>query len=750
MGRDDRKEVPVLHVIPGEPLELPLSPYVSTYLRQFGTRKEPQREQRGRLGARSRSQQRTASVGLPASRSPSPETPADAGNEELHPCLRRAQIRAPSPAAVAPFRNAGSRFSEWPAAPPAIGEHDALPMGRTGATAAVKGLREQLRVPSPRLELTNIKGDELPKIKGDGSGRTKPKRSKAAEVLQPTIESGRHSAPPGEYMEYVPPSSMGDAYLPIDLWNNVVARKVDLDPLPHFQRGSVDFNAMVRPFNRLKTRQYMNSTVRPMMERVPKERVPKEPRDLSPQRKPGFAAIFEEGREAAAQAIRPDAPPSRVEASLLKEALETMTNNIKNKKGEEPRHLARHAAIRGNIEQVATNLEPELYVLDLIMTEVVKQTNIACRERGSVLESIRLRFLEAFSTAVLSISRACSDMDHIAEENEMLASKVAPLQQQSEELNGKVEALEHANAGLQSKVDELTETLETLRRSYQHAMDEDHEGSTLKEQQANQLMREANSMREMLQGKLSILNSQLAQQDANKEVLLMQIKQLEDRVRRDAGKIEYLGQTVAEYKIRLAWTRCLVWARRTKRETVDAETQDGEGLPEVGGISMSRLPSTVRPSTRGSETFSRNVNRDEERAKVVTKESFKGLVIAYSAFWAGVVMQAEQMDFTLRPHLQMTKKELLELIAKTYSEKILAGCPLVHRICPFSAWKFSSACTRVERGCIICVLVSLSVPVCVRAHVKTNRTCTAVFCICSYGSRVSRRVVSRIYYKSYV
>ena len=158
---------------------------------------------------------------------------------------------------------------------------------------------------------------------------------------------------------------MGDAYLPIDLWNNVVARNVDLDPLPHFQRGSVNFNAMVRPFNRLKTRQYMNSTVLPMIERVPKERVPKQPSDSSPQRKPGFAAIFEEGREAAAQAIRPDAPPSRVEASLLKEALETMTNNIKNKQGEEPRHLARHAAIRGNIEQVATNLEPELYVRPL-------------------------------------------------------------------------------------------------------------------------------------------------------------------------------------------------------------------------------------------------------------------------------------------------------------------------------------------------------------------------------------------------
>lgn len=180
-------------------------------------------------------------------------------------------------------------------------------------------------------------------------------------------------------------------------------------------------------------------------------------------------------------------------------------------------------------------------------------------------------------------------------------------------------------------------------------------------------------MREMLQGKLRVLNAQLSQQDANKEVMHLQIQQLEDRVRRDAEKLEFLGQTVAEYKIRLAWTRVLAWARRTKKETADAETQDGEGLPEVSSIS--RLPSTVRPSTRGSETFGRTLSKDEERARVVTKESLKGQVIAYSAFWAGVVMQAEQMDFNLRPHLQMTKKELLELIAKTYSEKILAGCP---------------------------------------------------------------------------
>ena len=722
MGRDeDEQAVHVLHVRPGEPLELPLSPYVSTYLAQFGTRKPPAARpsrQRGRTGSRSRSRQRTASAGFGGDRSPSPETPAldaadpdpDAESEDQREALPFARVvhagAAALPvgtAAIAPFRNDGMRFNEWPAAAPAIGERDASPVGRTGVTAAVKGLREQLRVPSPRLELPSIAGDE------SGVSRAKPKRTKAAAVPQPATESGRHSAPPGE-LHYAPPSSLGDAYLPIDLWNNVVARKVDLDPLPHFQRGSASFNAMARPFNRLRTRQYMSTSLRPMIEKVPKERVPVEPREASPREKLAYAALFEEGREAAAQATRPDAPPSRLEASLLKKALETMTNNIKNEKGEEPRHLARQAAIRGQIEQVSTKLEPELYVLDMIMSEVVKQTNLACRERGSVLESIRLRFLEAFSTASLCISRACSDMDHIAEESEMVAGKMAPLQQLNEELSGKVEALEHANAGLHSKVDELTETLESLRRSYQVAIDEDQEGTSLKEQQANQLIKEANSMREMLQGKLRVLNAQLSQQDANKEVMHLQIQQLEDRVRRDAEKLEFLGQTVAEYKIRLAWTRVLAWARRTKKETADAETQDGEGLPEVSSIS--RLPSTVRPSTRGSETFGRTLSKDEERARVVTKESLKGQVIAYSAFWAGVVMQAEQMDFNLRPHLQMTKKELLELIAKTYSEKILAGCPMDECTCvvlQVFAFSVQALAPVRQRACRVCMPVGVSV-----------------------------------------
>ena len=126
---------------------------------------------------------------------------------------------------------------------------------------------------------------------------------------------------------------MGDSYLPIDLWNNVVARNVDFDPQPHFQH----FNAMLRPFNRLKMRQYVNSTVRPMLGKVSKDsKDTLLPRSM--RRKPEYGAIFEEGREAASQAVRPEAPPSRLEASLLKDALDKMTENIKNAKGEEPRH----------------------------------------------------------------------------------------------------------------------------------------------------------------------------------------------------------------------------------------------------------------------------------------------------------------------------------------------------------------------------------------------------------------------------
>lgn len=65
------------------------------------------------------------------------------------------------------------------------------------------------------------------------------------------------------------------------------------------------------------------------------------------------------------------------------------------------------------------------------------------------------------------------------------------------------------------------------------------------------------------------------------DVLRMQIQELEERVRRDAERLDFMGQTVAQYKVRLAWTRVMVWAKKSKNEKVDAETQDGQGLPEV-------------------------------------------------------------------------------------------------------------------------------------------------------------------------
>ena len=114
----------------------------------------------------------------------------------------------------------------------------------------------------------------------------------------------------------------------------------------------------------------------------------------------------------------------------------------------------------------------------------------------------------------------------------------------------------------------------------------------------------------------------------------MQIEQLEDRVRRDAEKIEFLGQNIAQYKVRLAWTQVIAWARRTKNPMVDAETQDGQGLPEAEGLV--RRPSTYRPATVMSNgTVIAGPITDKKKA--VTKEMFAGQVVAYSAFWGGVV-----------------------------------------------------------------------------------------------------------------
>ena len=572
-----------------------------------------------------------------------------------------------SMAAVAPFLNDG---------PPPVSK---------GAAGSLKEMRDLLRVSSPRLVLPSINDDSTGLSSGTSQKvkRNKPKHSKAVAV--PNTESGRHSAPPGDYSaEYIRSSEMGCGYLPMDLWNNVVARNVDVDPQPHFGsqhfgRNFSGFDAMVRPFQRLKMRQYMKSTLRPMVDKVSKEsRIsPERSRpEISPlaestvRRKQPCGSIFEEGREAASQALRPEAPPSRLEASLLKEALDTMTNNIKNENGEEPRHLARQAAVRGNFEQVSTNMEPEIYVLDIVLSELVKQENASCKERGSVLETIRQRLLDLFSTATLAMNHACSDMDHITEENTNISQYIEPLKEENAELHRKIEELESDKKSMKCKISELTETIEKLSRSNEETQNEEHQGATVREQQAHKLMKEANEMRDMLQSKVTILNAQLRQQDANMDVLRMQIQQLEDRVRRDVENIEFLGLVVAQYKVRLAWTRVMAWARRTKKPTAEAETQDGQGLPDAEGIG--RRPSVNNQTYRSAHAPSEYGSIKDARKQVVTKETLQGVVIAYSSFWAGVVQQASRMDFTLHPHLQMTRKELLDLIATTYSEKILA------------------------------------------------------------------------------
>jgi len=655
-------------------VELPLSPFVSTYLQEFaaGRRSAASGGEEGAAQGRGR---RHHSQG----KNEAPRLSSHAGGRDSAETFGRARQLSPDepdlseragetpwpkpitpvkPTAVAPFRNDGERpFNEWPAVRMGVEERHVQIQDETRDYGRRRGASPSR---SPRLALPSITGGEG----GRKGTNVKLKRAKASSAA---TESGRHSAPPGHHAPemYVPPPSVGDSYLPMDLWNNVVARNVDFNPQPHFQH----FNAMLRPFNRLKMRQYMNSTVRPMLGKVSKETKDTLPRSI--RRKPEYGAVFEEGRAAASQAVRPEAPPSRLEASLLKEALDRMTENIKNAKGEEPRHLAREAAVRGSIDQVSPNLEPELYVLDIILSELVKQESLSCRERGSILETIRLRILEGFSTATLSIARACSDIEYMTQQNEMIADEITPLRQENKSLEFRIEELERENSSLKEKVREMQDKTQTLERPksahrYEHEERELH---------GERLVKEANDMRDMLQSKLSTLNAQLQQKDAARDVMRVQIHELEERVRRDAASLEFMGQTVAQYKMRLAWIRVIAWARRAKKPTAEAETQDGEGLPDPfsGPTGIQRGPSTVRaPSTAGTLGYGAIDQHPDANKRVVTKETLKGQVIAYSSFWANVVHQAEKMDFSVHSHLQMSKKELLELIAKTYSEKILA------------------------------------------------------------------------------
>lgn len=50
------------------------------------------------------------------------------------------------------------------------------------------------------------------------------------------------------------------------------------------------------------------------------------------------------------------------------------------------------------------------------------------------------------------------------------------------------------------------------------------------------------------------------------------------------------------------------------------------------------------------------ISREEAKHRVVKKEEIIGHVISYSAFWAAIIKQAEEVEFAENPSLQMSKK----------------------------------------------------------------------------------------------
>jgi len=117
--------------------------------------------------------------------------------------------------------------------------------------------------------------------------------------------------------------------------------------------------------------------------------------------------------------------------------------------------------------------------------------------------------------------------------------------------------------------------------------------------------------------------------------------------------------------VRLAWLRAIAFMRRRKATMVDGFTQDGAGFG-------SAAEQQAKEEALEREKRAQEKSHQDKSNKVVSKEVLMGQLIPYSAFWAGVVRQAESQDLERNPELQMSRVQLLDFISKVYSEKMIA------------------------------------------------------------------------------
>jgi hypothetical protein len=223
-------------------------------------------------------------------------------------------------------------------------------------------------------------------------------------------------------------------------------------------------------------------------------------------------------------AVRPDAAPSRTEALLLKDAYDKMIHNVRVRAGGEDLNvLARQAAARGQPEKVIDIMEPELYVLDVLLSELVKQVKVGCMERGQLLEICRVRFMELFATSAVTLSK----MSRFVEDEKVrfaeLKDSVAPLEMDSAQAKARISALETEVQALRERNASLERTVKEYERKEIKWNDMTVMNAQAKEQELLDQLRNSDAVNGVLFGKAQVFENQGKQLKAKAEVLQMQV-----------------------------------------------------------------------------------------------------------------------------------------------------------------------------------------------------------------------------------
>ena len=395
---------------------------------------------------------------------------------------------------------------------------------------------------------------------------------------------------------------------------------------------------------------------------------------LAPLKKQGLPTVNEEEGSTfriedlphSAQRPAATAVPSRADALLLLQTLQEMEASIRQSLGgHRPEELAMEAAQDADANRVMEILEPKIYSVDVVMSELVKQVGVACQERGQLLETCRTHFLAMMSISAAALGSLSTLCDQLHGECEALKQRLEPLEDEYKHAVEKIMAVELELKTSNEMVAMRELELEKIRQGQQKTQSLEELARGKKELRLQEKIDELNEVNSLLKSKVAVVDNQLKSAERGNGNLQALVQEMQERVRRDADKIDYLGADIARYKINLAWFRCLAHLRRNKGEhTKVAATQDGPGLDHSV---LGDGDSEDGKADDGSP------GKGPGGGGGTKKKAFGGGggQISFAAFWQGCIRQSELFDLQRNISARLDKQKLLEKISMIYSEKIM-------------------------------------------------------------------------------